>query len=274
MKKRKLKWKKIITILTLIIFTGLLIFSVTNIIQWWNDKNNNSNLENKISNLVKIKEINDNKKTKIIKSDSSLTKNNPYWDYIKMKLIDVDFTQLKLINKQTKGWIQVKGTNINYPFVQTNNNIYYLTHAFDKSYNKAGWVFLDYRNNINNMDKNTIIYAHGRLDKTMFGSLKNILKNNWTKNKNNYVVRLCTEKENSLWQVFSVYQISTTSDYLKINFANNEEFYSFASTLLHRSNYNFHTNISNNDKILTLSTCYNNSTKVVLHAKLIKYSAR
>ena len=38
-----------------------------------------------------------------------------------------------------------------------------------------------------------------------------------------------------------------------------------------RSDYNFNTNVSNTDKILTLSTCYNNETKIVVHAKLIKY---
>lgn len=89
-----------------------------------------------------------------------------------MNLINVDFNELKKFNSNTKGWIQVNGTNINYPFVQAKDNKFYLTHSFDKSYNSAGWVFLDYRNNINELSKNTIIYAHGRLDTTMFGSLK------------------------------------------------------------------------------------------------------
>lgn len=31
---------------------------------------------------------------------------------------------------------------------------------------------MDYRNDINNLDRNTILYAHGRLNGTMFGSLK------------------------------------------------------------------------------------------------------
>ena len=43
-----------------------------------------------------------------------------------MNLINVDFNKLKNINDQTKGWIQVNGTNINYPFVQADNNEYYL----------------------------------------------------------------------------------------------------------------------------------------------------
>ena len=50
-----------------------------------------------------------------------------------MDLINVNFTELKKINYDTIGWIQVNGTNINYPLVQTKNNDYYLTRSFDKS---------------------------------------------------------------------------------------------------------------------------------------------
>ena len=187
-----------------------------------------------------------------------------------MNLIDVDFNDLKNINPSTIGWIQVNGTNINYPFVQTNDNKYYLNHSFNKSKNSAGWVFMDYRNNISVLDKNTIIYAHGRLDNTMFGSLKNILTSGWLNNKNNYIVKLSTEYENNLWQVFSVYKIKTTNDYLQISFISNESFLEFTDKLIKRSNFNFNTKVNENDKILTLSTCYNEKEKVVLHAKLIK----
>ena len=44
--------------------------------------------------------------------------------------------------------------------------------------------------------------------------------------------------------------------------------------LVDRSSYNFNTNVSENDNVLTLSTCYNNNEKVVLHAKLIKKETR
>ena len=187
-----------------------------------------------------------------------------------MNLIDVDFKELKKKNKDTVGWIKVNGTNINYPFVQTKDNDYYLTRSFDKTYNDAGWVFLDYRNNIKELNKNTIIYAHSRRDRTMFGSLKNILSNGWLKNTDNYIIKLSTEYENTLWQVFSVYHIPTTNDYLRINFANDKEYLEFLNKLKNRSLYNFNTSINEGDYIITLSTCYNKTDKVVLHAKLIK----
>ena len=104
----------------------------------------------------------------------------------------------------------------------------------------------------------------------MFGDLKNILSNNWLNDKNNFIVKLSTEKENSLWQVFSVYKIETTSDYIKTEFKSDDEFLSWSNILLNRSSYNFNTIINENDKIITLSTCYNDAKKVVLHDKLIK----
>ena len=58
----------------------------------------------------------------------------------------------------------------------------------------------------------------------MFGSLKDVLTKNWLSNTNNYVIKISTEKENSLWQIFSVYHIPTTSDYLQTNFESDIEY--------------------------------------------------
>lgn len=273
--KRRLKKKFKIALIVIILVASLtsLTISILNIFKW-NDDNNKTNKQiEEIEEVVKIEETN-SEKEEIIEPKEEIEESNPYWDYIKMSLINVDFKELKKINNQTKGWIQVNGTNINYPFVQAKDNKYYLTRSFDKSYNDAGWLFLDYRNNISNLEKNTIIYGHSRLDKTMFGTLKNILKSSWVKNTDNYIVKLSTQTHNTLWQVFSVYRIPTTSDYLQIDFETNEEFNNFANMLLKRSDYNFNTKVNENDKILTLSTCADNDKKVVLHAKLIKKEAR
>ena len=263
------KKTKIILSITIIISLLLLIYSIVNIVIWKNDSNKTNKQIEDIQKEIKVTEVVDTENTEIIEQEEEIPEFNPYWDYIKMNMLNVDFSELKKINNNVKGWIQVNGTNINYPFVQANDNKYYLTHSFDKSYNSAGWLFLDYRNNINN-NKNTIIYAHGRTDKTMFGSLRNVLTNNWLKDTNNYVIKISTETENSLWQIFSTYHLPTTSDYLQTNFNNDNEFQDFINMIISRSSYNFNTSVSVNDNILTLSTCYNNSDKMVVHAKLIK----
>ena len=96
------------------------------------------------------------------------------------------------------GWIKVDGTDIDYPFVQTTDNSYYLNHSFTKEENKSGWIFLDYRNNINNLDKNTIIYGHSRYDSSMFGSLRNALKKSWFNNTENREIHLYTKAGDSI----------------------------------------------------------------------------
>lgn len=278
MRKTKLKLKKLNLIILIINIICLITFiiSLSHILKWQKDSRNTNKQIKDIQNIVKIEVENnetqneDTQNEEIILPQKEVLKFNPYWDYIKMNLLDVDFTNLKKINNDTVGWIKVNGTNINYPFVKTSNNTFYLKHSFDKSYNRAGWVFADYRNKLDSTDKNTILYAHGRTDKTMFGSLKYTLNKSWYNNLKNHIVKLSTEHENTLWQIVSIYHIPTTSDYIEISFLNDEDFILFSNMIIKRSLYNFNTNINPNDQILTLSTCYNSKEKLVLHAKLIK----
>ena len=90
---------------------------------------------------------------------------------------------------------------------------------------------MDYRNSIKNYDKNTIIYAHNRKDKTMFGSLDNVLTKEWFNNEENRVIKMSTEKSNTLWQIFSIYTIKTTNDYIQTKFENDIEYKEFLSLI-------------------------------------------
>ena len=232
------------------------------------DNRKTSNIVDDVYENIDINEIVDNENTELIGEDSD--KNSDYWYYIKFPLIDVDINKLKGKNSDTVGWINVNNTNINYPYVQYKDNDYYLNHSYDKSYNEAGWVFMDYRNDSNLNNKNTILYAHSRLDKTMFGSLSKTLKSNWYTNKDNHIIRLSTENENTLWQIFSVYKIKEESYYITTSFASDSKYQEFLNTIKGRSLYDFNTNITSDDKILTLSTCYSDTERTVVHAKLIK----
>ncbi len=274
---KKRKKLKVFNLFLLMIFVLLLctaVYSSINIVKWLIDSQKTNSQIDKINNKTNVNEVNDNENTEIIEQEEELDKNSPYYKYITMNLIDVDFDSLKFFNSDTVGWLSVNGTNINYPFVQTSDNDYYLTHSFEKEYNRAGWVFLDYRNNLSESEKNTIIYAHARKDGTMFGTLRNVLKPNWQNNTDNHIVKVSTEYENTLWQVFSVYQIPQTSDYLKIEFISDEDYLTFLNTILARSTYNFNTTVNENDRIITLSTCHNQNDRIVLHAKLIKKEAK
>lgn len=268
-KNKRIKWKNIIILLFFILFLILFIYSIINIIKWNFDSSKTKEEIETINKKIHINEIEDDENTELIASEETPI-DDLYWKYIKMNLIDVDLDELKKSNSNTVGWIQVNGTTINYPFVQYSDNDYYLNHSFNNKVNEAGWVFLDYRNNNKLLDKNNIIYAHGRMDKTMFGSLRKVLTNGWLDDFNNYVIKISTENENTLWQVFSVYKIPTTNDYIKVDFSSDDEYLNFINLILNRSQYDFNTYVGINDRIVTLSTCYNDEEKVVLHAKLIK----
>lgn len=261
---------KSIYLLICIIFSIIIIYSVFNIVSWFKDNQKIDKQVNDIINNTKVEEVKDNSNTEIIKQETKIPETSIYWTFLKTPLLNVNFDKLKNTNSDTVGWINVSGTNINYPVVQTKDNTYYLTHSFDKTYNKAGWVFMDYRNKMDNINKNTIIYAHSRVNNTMFGSLNKTLKKDWYNNKSNHMIRLSTENINSMWQIFSVYTVPNTNDYIKTVFNNDDEFLDFINLIKNRSKFDFATDVNISDNIITLSTCYKTNERVVVHAKLIK----
>ena len=96
--KIKLKWKNIILILIFLILFITLNISIYNIIKWKLDSNKTNEEINTIQENANIEEVKDNKGTEIIKQAKKIPKENPYWDYIKMNMIDVNFDNLKKIN--------------------------------------------------------------------------------------------------------------------------------------------------------------------------------
>ena len=243
--KRKDKKKKVLIInIIQILLILVLVYSAIHIAIWY--KNNESN-KKIIKETLKTVKINDDTKTK--------------------QKYEVDFKELKNKNSDTVAWLKVENTNIEFPIVKANDNSYYLSHNFNKEYNKAGWIFADYKNKFDTTDKNIVIYGHNMRDNSMFGSLKDVIKKEWYNNESNKYITLITEEEYHIYEVFSVYQIEKEDYYIKTNFKNNE-FEEFINTIKERSKKDFNVKVTKDDNILTLSTCANNNKyRVVLHAK-------
>lgn len=185
--------------------------------------------------------------------------------------VNVDFTKLKAENSDTIGYLKVNGTEIDDVVVQCKDNNYYMYHNFELKKNKAGWIFADYRNKFDGTDKNIVIYGHNMKDGSMFSSLKNILDKEWQDNEDNKRVTFVTENEKCIYEVFSVYQIESEDYYIQTDFADDEDYQRFLSTIKARSKKYFRVNVTGHDSILTLSTCANNNKyRVVLHAKKLK----
>lgn len=250
---RNKKGKRVVLGFIIIIIIILNLYAVYFMLERNNDKKETLDMLEVIDNNIDIKE-------KEVNSDIN--------DNETIETIDLDLNNLKNINSDTVAYLKVESTNINYPVVKSNDNEYYLNHSFNKNKNQEGWIFLDYRNNINNLDNNTIIYGHNRLTGTMFGTLKNLLNKSYQESTNHYIY-LTTENNNYVFEVFSAYITSNESYYLKTTFKDDNEYLEFLNTLKSRSTYNFNIELNSDDKIITLSTCSGSNDRMVVHGKLI-----
>lgn len=220
--------------------------------------------------IMITKEESENPSTEENTENYQEIKNNTDSNYqANLSFLNINFNYYLKNNSETVAWIQLNGTKINYPVVKHSDNDYYLNHDFYQKSSSTGWIFADYRNDFENLSNNTIIYGHNLINKTMLGSLTWTLNKSWYNNENNRYIKLSTPKYNSLWQIFSIYKIEPTIDYLKTKFNSTENYQDFLNTIKNRSIYNFNVNLTFEDKILTLSTCDDTGTKrVVVHAKL------
>ncbi len=230
-KKLKIKTDNIVLIILVLVF----LFAIAKITLFVVDLNNN-----KQDNKKLIDEVIDKK---IDKKEEKDDKKN------------LDFDKLLSINSDTVGWIKFNNDKINNPIVHTSDNSYYLTHSFYKKKNQAGAIFMDYRNNSFD-DKNVILFGHNMSDDTMFGSLKDVFKDDFFKEKeNNYIKVYNKDNELLTYQIFSYYIIEKEEYYITTTFSNDDEFSKFINTIRKRSKKNFDVNVDVNDNILTLSSC-------------------
>ena len=175
---------------------------------------------------------------------------------------------LLTVNPDTVGWLKVPNTNIDYPVVQAIDNKHYLDYNFNNEKDRNGWVFMDYRNEKDILDKNTIIYAHNRYSSgDMFGPLMDTLYKKWYTNPENKYITFDTIYGSYQWEVFSLYKINVDDYGMRIAFDDNESWEEFINKLKKRSVYDFGVDIGPNDKIITLSTCTNNKNqRMLFHA--------
>lgn len=237
-----------------IISTIIILLCLLVIFNWKKDNNSNTEIQ---KNQISSSFITNSTPQEVTDNNTPTTSN-------------IDFSSLLSINPNTVGWIKVNGTAIDYSVVKHTDNSYYLNHSFDNSYNSAGWIFADYRNKFDGLDKNILIYGHNRKNGSMFSTLENILDSNWYLDTNNQIITLYTPEKTLKYQVFSIYQTSIKDFDVKYSFVSTKEFYPYIKYLEEQSIFDFNIELLPEDKILTLSTCAdNNYYRIILHAKLI-----
>lgn len=234
----------------------LILYSVINIILWQKNNIDNSNLIKQVSEITPVTET------------SSVVIN----ENLQIEKKSYDFTELLNQNPDTVGWIHLNNTDIDYPVVKATDNDFYLTHAFDKSYNAAGWIYADYRNRCDDTDTNLIIYGHNRLNNNMFGTLENVLSNPWLADENNHYIHYSSINKSHIYSIFSAFICNSDEsvNYLRTGFASNKDFTQYINDLKNLSSYDFNVNLTEDDKIITLYTCHGlNNERLIVCGKLI-----
>lgn len=163
-------------------------------------------------------------------------------------------------NQDLVGWITVPNTTINHPVMQSGDNEFYLRHDFYKAYLRRGTIFMDYRNSLEEFDKNTVLYGHNYLDSTMFSDLEKYKDIEFY--KTSPVIEFNTIYADHKWKVFAVF-LTTASPELDNGYVFNyiyptmtdENFADFIAEVSKRSLYQTDVEVLPTDKILTLSTC-------------------
>lgn len=176
---------------------------------------------------------------------------------------------LRNINPDIYGWIKVPGTKINYPIAQTTNNDYYLDHAYTGDNLVNGSIFADFRcDGVPTMNYNTILYGHNITDGSMFNNVTKFYDEEFF---NNTLIYLYTFSGIYIFKPFSVHQADYDSGYIATRFSP-EEFVEFATKLQGESDVASDKIFTQNDRIITLSTCTNGvrTKRNALHGYLIQ----
>lgn len=184
-------------------------------------------------------------------------------------------------NEDIYAWIYIPNTNIDYPIVQhPDNPEYYLNRDLDGNSSTAGCIFTQYYNAKDFNDNNTVIYGHNMKNKSMFRTLHNYEDASFF--EENPYVYIYTEYDTRIYQVFAEYEYSDKHIVLSYDFEDDDVFGEYLTEINNLSkaqyynNYNWEMSVTQEDKIITLSTCIANrkEQRYLVQAKLIAVEAR
>ncbi len=170
-----------------------------------------------------------------------------------------DFAALYAKNPDVKAFIEIKGTGVKYPVVQSSDNDFYLRRNFLKESNRHGIPFIDYRVDVKN-SVNTVVYGHNMKDGQMFGELVNYKDIEYY--KQHPVINFDTVYARGEYKIISAFITNTNPahgevfDYTSfINPQGGQETDNFLAQVKARSLFSMPVDIQEGDDFLTLSTC-------------------
>ena len=145
--------------------------------------------------------------------------------------IEVDFDKLKSVNEDVVGWIYVDALpDISYPIVKGKDNQTYLHQTYEKNYNFAGTIFVDYENSGDFSDCNTLVYGHNMKNGSMFGHLKKFGEDDKLYKQDKYFWILTPER-NYRYEIITAYTTGVNSDTYTLFKGPGEEFEKYLETI-------------------------------------------
>lgn len=177
-------------------------------------------------------------------------------------------------NNDFVGWIQIDGTNINYPVMQTPDNPdYYLKHSFENTWSDYGVPYLDEACVIG-QSNNLVIYGHHMSNGSMFCDLE--LYSDPAFCMDHPVIRFDTLSSFGEYEVIAVFRYNTNQETFRYDREVNmdETRFSWFMEQVHaRELFSTGKVASFGDQMLTLSTCeytYKNGRLVVVARKVVQ----
>ena len=187
------------------------------------------------------------------------------------QLIEIDFDYLKGVNPDIVGWIFMERENINYPIVLGPDNYFYLTRLPDKTPNRLGSIFMEYKNKPDFSDDTTVLFGHNMLDDSMFAPLE-YYREQWYYDEHPSLY-IFTPEDTYRLDVFAGYVVEAHDiDSLHQTINSIEEKREFVANSIMRSTFESNVQINDDDRFVSLFTCaYDYSdARYVVQTKLVK----
>ncbi len=170
------------------------------------------------------------------------------------------YQELHNQNPDMVGWIQIEGSKINYPVMQTteDNANYYLYKDFDKEQSVRGSIYAAEICDVFEPSDNITLFGHNMKDGSMFAYLGNYYqKSAW---ENNPMIFFDTLTESHVYKIFAVFKTSGTDNvgfayHLMADAKDEAEFNKFVATCKELAFYDTGITPVYGDKLLCLSTC-------------------
>lgn len=166
--------------------------------------------------------------------------------------LTVNFEELRRECADVIGWLYCEGTVVNYPVVQAKDNAYYLRRLTDGTWNMAGTLFMDYRNQPEFSDWNSLIYGHNMKDRSMFATLLDYQDQAFY--EAHPVWYLMTPQQDYKLKLVAGYTTSADSSAYRIA-EDQEERDMLVQKAVSASTFVSNVEVADTDRLVTLSTC-------------------